>query len=182
MSAAEGMLSAPIATSWAWAAFSRASKARPIAPVSSGFSSSSESALPRRSSVVPPRRSRKLLATLPASDMLRSRSRFVSRAAHPLACRPLAVQQGYGEAMPAQLFVFLQMEFPWALGPADGRYLLRDGPDGRPERVVVLDTLAAGRSRACPSRPGRPAGCDADREPPGSATRARSRRRSRRPG
>ena len=41
MSAAEGMLSAPIATSCACAAFSRASNARPMAPVSSGLSSSS---------------------------------------------------------------------------------------------------------------------------------------------
>jgi hypothetical protein len=48
--------------------------------------------------------------------------------------------------MPLQLFVFLQLEFPWALGPADGRYLLRDGPDAEPERVVVLETLAAGQS------------------------------------
>jgi hypothetical protein len=48
--------------------------------------------------------------------------------------------------MPIQLFVFLQFEFPWALGPADGRYLLRDGPDAEPERVVVLETLSAGQT------------------------------------
>ncbi|HEY7835949.1 MAG TPA: hypothetical protein VIB59_00700 [Solirubrobacteraceae bacterium] len=48
--------------------------------------------------------------------------------------------------MPLQLFVFLQLEFPWALGPADGRYLLRDGPGGEPERVVVVETLRAGRA------------------------------------
>jgi hypothetical protein len=48
--------------------------------------------------------------------------------------------------MPLQLFVFLQLEFPWALGPADGRYLLRDGPDAEPERVVVLETLSAGQT------------------------------------
>jgi hypothetical protein len=47
--------------------------------------------------------------------------------------------------MPQQLFVFIQLEFPWALGPADGRYLLRDSADGEPERVVVLSALAAGR-------------------------------------
>ena len=35
------------------------------------------------------------------------------------------------------------MEFPWALGPADGRYLLRRASDGEPERVVVLGTLGA---------------------------------------
>jgi hypothetical protein len=48
--------------------------------------------------------------------------------------------------MPLQLFVFLQLEFPWALGPADGRYLLRDGPQAEPERVVVVETLGAGQA------------------------------------
>jgi hypothetical protein len=52
--------------------------------------------------------------------------------------------EGYGEAMPQQLFVFIQLEFPWALGPADGRYLIRDSEDGEPLRVVVLGTLQAG--------------------------------------
>ncbi|HSZ14617.1 MAG TPA: hypothetical protein VK790_11355 [Solirubrobacteraceae bacterium] len=47
--------------------------------------------------------------------------------------------------MPQQLFVFIQLEFAWALGPTDGRYLLRRDADGDPERVVVLSTLQAGR-------------------------------------
>ncbi len=47
--------------------------------------------------------------------------------------------------MPQQLFVFIQLEFPWALGPADGRYLVRREDDGEPERVVVLGTLQAAR-------------------------------------
>jgi len=47
--------------------------------------------------------------------------------------------------MPSQLFVFLQLEYPWALGPTDGRYLLRDGPDAEPERVVVVESLEAHR-------------------------------------
>ena len=50
--------------------------------------------------------------------------------------------------MPAQLFTFVQMEFPWALGPADGRYLLRktDGLDeNEPQHVVVLGTVGAER-------------------------------------
>jgi len=51
--------------------------------------------------------------------------------------------------MPERLFLFLQFEFPWELGPPDGRYLLRGGPDAEPERVVVLGTLGAAR------RPGR---------------------------
>lgn len=46
--------------------------------------------------------------------------------------------------MPQQLFVFIQLEFPWTLGPADGRYLVRRA-DGEPERVVVLGMLQAGR-------------------------------------
>jgi hypothetical protein len=41
------------------------------------------------------------------------------------------------------LFVFIQIELPWALGPPDGRYLLRAEPDGEPERVVVLGALTA---------------------------------------
>jgi hypothetical protein len=50
------------------------------------------------------------------------------------------------------LFLFLQLEFPWELGPPDGRYLLRKreaaGPEaetGEPEQVVVLNTLGARR-------------------------------------
>jgi hypothetical protein len=50
--------------------------------------------------------------------------------------------------MPERLFIFIQLEFPWALGPPDGRYLLRAGADGEPEHVVVLGTLAAGRALA----------------------------------
>ncbi len=45
--------------------------------------------------------------------------------------------------MPRRLFIFIQMEFPWALGPADGRYLLRLRANSEAERVVVLDTLGA---------------------------------------
>ena len=43
--------------------------------------------------------------------------------------------------MPERLFLFLQLEFPWELGPPDGRYLLRNReapgrrrPDGRAAR------------------------------------------------
>jgi hypothetical protein len=54
--------------------------------------------------------------------------------------------------MPQQLFVFIQLEFPWRLGPADGRYLLRRGDDGEPEHVVVVGTLeAAGRPIGAPA-------------------------------
>ena len=50
--------------------------------------------------------------------------------------------------MSTRLFTFVQMELPWELGPADGRYLLRKppGPDGNePEHVVVLSTVGAER-------------------------------------
>ncbi len=50
--------------------------------------------------------------------------------------------------MLTRLFTFVQMEFPWALGPADGRYLLRktDGLDeNEPQHVVVLGTVGAER-------------------------------------
>ncbi|MFI5003568.1 MAG: hypothetical protein ACHQE6_01010 [Solirubrobacterales bacterium] len=55
--------------------------------------------------------------------------------------------------MAERLFLFVQLEFPWELGPADGRYLLRsraeDEPErgAAPERVVVLSTLGAARRR-----------------------------------
>ncbi len=47
---------------------------------------------------------------------------------------------------PERLFLFVQSELPWALGPADGRYLLRSPLDGEPEHVIVLATLGAGRA------------------------------------
>ncbi|HTZ86558.1 MAG TPA: hypothetical protein VMB05_07805 [Solirubrobacteraceae bacterium] len=40
-------------------------------------------------------------------------------------------------------FLFTQFEFPWELGPQDGRYLMRAGPEADPERVVVLGTIGA---------------------------------------
>jgi hypothetical protein len=47
------------------------------------------------------------------------------------------------------LFRFVQLELPWALGPPDGRYLLR--PPGQPEaaasHVIVLATLGAPERR-----------------------------------
>jgi hypothetical protein len=50
--------------------------------------------------------------------------------------------------MPERLYIFMQMEFPWTLGPPDGRYLLRAGPDAEAEHVVVLSTLGAARTGA----------------------------------
>ncbi len=48
--------------------------------------------------------------------------------------------------MAEALFIFIQMEFPWALGPPDGRYLLRSSETGEPQRVVVLGTVGAARA------------------------------------
>jgi len=58
------------------------------------------------------------------------------------------------------LFSFVQVEFPWALGPPDGRHLLRDQNTGEPQHVVVLSTLGAPRrhllGRRQRSRPATP--------------------------
>jgi hypothetical protein len=42
----------------------------------------------------------------------------------------------------AQRFRFVQLELPWALGPPDGRYVLR-GHAAEPEHVLVIATLQA---------------------------------------
>ena len=52
-------------------------------------------------------------------------------------------------AAPPALFGFVQLEFGFLLGPADGRYLLRRSPDAEPERVLVLRHARARRSGAC---------------------------------
>ena len=52
--------------------------------------------------------------------------------------------------MAERLFVFVQFEFAWELGPPDGRYLLRDA-GGEPEHVVVLGTLHGARRAGAPS-------------------------------
>ena len=50
---------------------------------------------------------------------------------------------------PSPLFRFSQVEFPWPLGPPDGRYLLRpDGdPDAAASHVIVFATLGAPERR-----------------------------------
>ncbi len=68
--------------------------------------------------------------------------------------------------MPGQLFVFLQFEFPFTLGPSDGRYVLRDSPDAEPERVVVIETLDARNGTARPQPAGGPAGWLSRRDGP----------------
>ncbi len=78
--------------------------------------------------------------------------------------------EGYGALVPERLFVFIQFEFPWLLGPAEGRYLLRRGEDGEPERVVVLGTLDGGG-------PGSPVGVRATRRAVRPSLRERWRER-----
>jgi hypothetical protein len=85
----------------------------------------------------------------------------------------MSAREGYGAEVAQKLFVFIQLEFPWALGPPDGRYLMREREQGDPEKVVVLGTLQVGDSaaagaerrnplrRALSSRP-RPAAPDPD--------------------
>lgn len=68
-----------------------------------------------------------------------------------------------------RLFLFVQCELPWTLGPPDGRYLLRSALDGEPERVIVLKTLSARRSAERARAVGSPT--------PFGRRRARTRRR-----
>ena len=59
---------------------------------------------------------------------------------------------------PGQLFPFTQVELPWAIGPTDGRYLLRDAgdPEAAPSHVLVIATLGATeRRRSLVGRRGR---------------------------
>ena len=44
---------------------------------------------------------------------------------------------------PGARFRFVQFEFAFPLGPADGRYLTRSEPDAEPERIIVLRTTGA---------------------------------------
>lgn len=49
-------------------------------------------------------------------------------------------------------FRFTQLEFGFLLGPPDGRYLIRGGPDGAPQSVIALKTLAAPQRRTLGGR------------------------------
>lgn len=44
-------------------------------------------------------------------------------------------------------FPFVQLEFPFALGPASGRYVVRSRPDAEARRVIVLGTERVPRGR-----------------------------------
>jgi hypothetical protein len=87
---------------------------------------------------------------------------FIVLASNAPSARSLGrlAKEGYGATVPERLFLFVQFEFPWDLGPPDGRYLLRAAGSGEPERVVVLGTLGATRAgvpRRRPRRRARPA-------------------------
>jgi hypothetical protein len=66
------------------------------------------------------------------------------------------------------VFRFVQLEFPWALGPPDGRYVLR-GHAGEPEHVLVIATLGAPQRRLLGNRP-RPASTEPAPVPTARAT------------
>ena len=51
------------------------------------------------------------------------------------------------EGRSRQPFRFTQLEFGFLLGPPDGRYLVRGGPDGAPQSVIALKTLGAPERR-----------------------------------
>ena len=67
----------------------------------------------------------------------------------------------------------MQVEVPWALGPADGRYLVRDPGEEAPSHVLVLATLGAPERRRLRAR--RRAGEAVSPEPsPAPVTTARA--------
>ncbi len=62
------------------------------------------------------------------------------------------------------LFGFVQVEYPWVLGPADGRYVLR-GHAGVPAHVLMLATLGASERRTLMGRRRKPRESSVDAEP-----------------
>jgi hypothetical protein len=65
----------------------------------------------------------------------------------------------------------VQLELPWALGPADGRYVVREAAGAAPSHVLVLATLGAPERRRLRDRRGRSA---APEPPPTPVTTARA--------
>jgi hypothetical protein len=62
-------------------------------------------------------------------------------------------------------FRFAQFEFPWTLGPDDGRYVLRSTDSREPTHVLVLTTLGAPQRRRLRARRPRAAAPEPDPEP-----------------
>lgn len=75
------------------------------------------------------------------------------------------------------LFSFVQAEFPWPLGPPDGRYVLREHA-GEPSHVLVTATLGAPQRRLIGGRRAKEAQEGAEPEPvqTGRATLVRAQR------
>ncbi|HEU4701681.1 MAG TPA: hypothetical protein VFS37_04295 [Conexibacter sp.] len=65
----------------------------------------------------------------------------------------------------------MQFEFPWALGPADGRYVVREAAGEAASHVLVLATLGAPERRRMRDRRGRAA---APEPPPTPVTTSRA--------
>src|SRR5439155_1072467 len=61
------------------------------------------------------------------------RSLSDARSAHAVG---RTAKEGYGAAMAERLFLFVQFEFPWELGPPDGRFVLRAAGGGEGEQVA----------------------------------------------
>jgi hypothetical protein len=97
MSAAEGRLRAPMAATCAWTAFSRASNARAIAALSTGFEISSSTILPSASSPCRESRSTKLRSSSGTAIRPQGTSRHA-----PLAEPNRAVRGGF-RLIPASL-------------------------------------------------------------------------------
>ena len=74
-------------------------------------------------------------------------------------------------ATEGRAFRFVQFEFPWTLGPADGRYVVRDAADAPPSHVLVLATLGAPERRRLRDRRGRPVAAE---PPPAPVTTGRA--------
>lgn len=64
-----------------------------------------------------------------------------------------------------RLFSFVQFEFPRELGPADGRYVVREGPGAEASHVLVLRTVGARERRRLARRRPHPAEPEPEPEP-----------------
>lgn len=74
--------------------------------------------------------------------------------------------------MSSSLFRFVQLEVPWALGPEDGRYVVRRHAGEQPDHVLVLATLGAPQRRLLGGKTAKRAepGPDPEPVPTGRAT------------
>lgn len=68
-------------------------------------------------------------------------------------------------AAPGARFRFAQLEFPWLVGPEDGRYVLRRHAGEEPDHVLVLRTLGAPQRRLLAGRRPKDAGPEPEPAP-----------------